>query len=328
MKKIQTIFLYFFGIFVFFILNSNSALALSSCSFRGHSCKIDPGITSLFKSLVSTFFEKIGSAPLLAKILIFFFITVIIGGIIFLLVKKIINKKYKLIFFLIILSIIILAIFFIKKGDIYYYEGNRYPNDSQLFKKVHLTSFMELINGYSKDKNNVYYSSIPYKHVKKRMLKADPNTFVVLKNNYAKDKNNVYYQLYKWQINDYSLIILENSDPDSFVILENNYSKDKNNVYYRNKIIENADPDNFDEKYMKYCDSDNDCTPVGCSCYCSGCGGFSYDDIVNKKYVNAWYNQEGCRPAELCSMTCCEPRKVVCENQLCSTVRIKSRRLW
>jgi len=68
---------------------------------------------------------------------------------------------------------------------------------------------------------------------------------------------------------------------------------------------------------MKYCTSKNDCRPVGCHCSCSGCGGFSYEDIVNKKYVDAWYYKQGCKPAEECSMGCCMPNTIECENNTC-----------
>lgn len=68
---------------------------------------------------------------------------------------------------------------------------------------------------------------------------------------------------------------------------------------------------------MKYCDSDEECVPVDCGCSCGGCGGFSYDDVVNKKYADEWYNQKGCKHAEICPMVCCPARKVACENNVC-----------
>lgn len=68
---------------------------------------------------------------------------------------------------------------------------------------------------------------------------------------------------------------------------------------------------------MKYCISDDDCVPVDCRCSCSGCGGFSYDDVVNKKYADAWYYQQGCEPAEKCPQVCCPPRSIACENNQC-----------
>ena len=68
---------------------------------------------------------------------------------------------------------------------------------------------------------------------------------------------------------------------------------------------------------MKYCTSADDCAPVDCGCSCSGCGGFSYDDIVNKKYVDAWYYQQGCKSAEICPMVCCSPKTIACEDNYC-----------
>lgn len=68
---------------------------------------------------------------------------------------------------------------------------------------------------------------------------------------------------------------------------------------------------------MKYCVADSDCVPVKCICRCSGCGGFSYEDIVNKKYVDAWYYQQGCKPPQICPAKCCLPRTIACENNVC-----------
>lgn len=68
---------------------------------------------------------------------------------------------------------------------------------------------------------------------------------------------------------------------------------------------------------MKYCINDNDCVPVDCGCSCSGCGGFSYDDVVNKKYADAWYYQQSCKPAQVCPTVCCMPRTIACENNAC-----------
>ncbi|MCX6750530.1 MAG: hypothetical protein NTZ83_03665 [Candidatus Pacearchaeota archaeon] len=68
---------------------------------------------------------------------------------------------------------------------------------------------------------------------------------------------------------------------------------------------------------MKYCISKEDCISVDCGCGCSGCGGFSYDDIVNKKYAKAWYLQQGCLPSGVCPEVCCMPRTIECENNAC-----------
>ncbi|NIM47191.1 MAG: hypothetical protein GTN40_03470 [Candidatus Aenigmarchaeota archaeon] len=65
------------------------------------------------------------------------------------------------------------------------------------------------------------------------------------------------------------------------------------------------------------CTQDSDCTNVGCGCNCSGCGGFSYDEIINKKYVNEWYQEHNCSPPEFCPAVCCQPMTIVCENNTC-----------
>lgn len=68
---------------------------------------------------------------------------------------------------------------------------------------------------------------------------------------------------------------------------------------------------------MKYCESDEDCVPVTCSCYCSGCG-FPYEEIVNKKFVNEWYSQQECEIPTVCLEVCCPgPAGVKCENNQC-----------
>ena len=72
---------------------------------------------------------------------------------------------------------------------------------------------------------------------------------------------------------------------------------------------------------MKYCKSAEDCMPVGCGCSCSGCGGFSYDDIVNKKYADLWYKQNKCEPAKICPTVCCPQRSIVCsDNNVCGAM--------
>jgi hypothetical protein len=74
---------------------------------------------------------------------------------------------------------------------------------------------------------------------------------------------------------------------------------------------------------MKSCVSDADCVPVTCSCYCNGCGGFPYQDVINEKYVSVWYYQQNCTAdIEICLDQCCTPRTIVCENNICG-VRTK-----
>ncbi len=68
---------------------------------------------------------------------------------------------------------------------------------------------------------------------------------------------------------------------------------------------------------MMRCEADGDCVPVGCGCSCSGCGGFSYEDVVNKKFENIWYKEHDCKKATICPKVCCEPSRTVCENKKC-----------
>ena len=70
---------------------------------------------------------------------------------------------------------------------------------------------------------------------------------------------------------------------------------------------------------MRKCDTADDCVPVGCKCDCSGCGGFSSEDIVNKKYEDAWYQNHKCEKLQLCLEVCCQPRTIVCENNVCGS---------
>jgi hypothetical protein len=56
---------------------------------------------------------------------------------------------------------------------------------------------------------------------------------------------------------------------------------------------------------------------VGCTCTCSGCGGFSYQDVVNKNYQEDWYNRHSCSAPLICPQVCCPARQVVCENNTC-----------
>ena len=68
------------------------------------------------------------------------------------------------------------------------------------------------------------------------------------------------------------------------------------------------------------CNNASDCVPVDCSCSCSGCGGFSYDEIINKKYVEEWYEMKGCSSPQICPMVCCSPMKIVCDEGRCDVL--------
>lgn len=67
----------------------------------------------------------------------------------------------------------------------------------------------------------------------------------------------------------------------------------------------------------KHCFFASDCVAVDCGCVCSGCGGFPYDDVINKKYEDIWYEQQGCAKEKMCLTACCSPRSIACEKNVC-----------
>ncbi len=68
---------------------------------------------------------------------------------------------------------------------------------------------------------------------------------------------------------------------------------------------------------MHECSSASDCVAVGCSCSCSGCGGFSSDDVINRASEQQWYEEQQCEPAHVCPEVCCPPRTIQCEAGRC-----------
>ena len=75
---------------------------------------------------------------------------------------------------------------------------------------------------------------------------------------------------------------------------------------------------------MKSCNTKEDCVVVDCGCSCSGCGGFSYDDAVNKEYEKSWYLANNCEKTadKKCPEVCCLAAELVCENNQCMVKRI------
>jgi len=70
--------------------------------------------------------------------------------------------------------------------------------------------------------------------------------------------------------------------------------------------------------YEKYCSIPSDCVPVVCECECSGCGGFDYDDVVNKTMVDKWYQEHCPNDGRQCPQVCCkELTEIACENNTC-----------
>jgi hypothetical protein len=68
---------------------------------------------------------------------------------------------------------------------------------------------------------------------------------------------------------------------------------------------------------QSYCVLASDCIPVACECHCSGCGGFSYEEIINKEHLNEWYEQHHCSPPVSCPNVCCQPMEIVCHDNRC-----------
>ncbi len=68
------------------------------------------------------------------------------------------------------------------------------------------------------------------------------------------------------------------------------------------------------------CESTTDCAIVRCGCSCSGCGGFSADDLVHEDHVQDWYDRAGCSEAMICPMVCCPPSELVCQQGQCTAI--------
>ena len=88
-------------------------------------------------------------------------------------------------------------------------------------------------------------------------------------------------------------------------------------IYAKKYVETNKSSGNEKPQSSKYCDSANDCEPVGCYCGCSGCGGFAAADAVNKNHIQEWYTEHNCTKPNRCLDVCCSPRNIVCENNLC-----------
>ncbi|MBI5594773.1 MAG: hypothetical protein HY928_01650 [Elusimicrobia bacterium] len=71
---------------------------------------------------------------------------------------------------------------------------------------------------------------------------------------------------------------------------------------------------------MTRCAAAADCVAVGCEAGCSGCGGISYDEIVNRRFEGAWYYQKRCAPPgewSVSPMVCCTAGEIVCSQGRC-----------
>ena len=111
--------------------------------------------------------------------------------------------------------------FFAKDMTHYYLAEKKYP-------LADYESFINLGNGYFKDKLNVY-------HLDSIVEQVDPATFMIIDWKWQKDKSTYFYKGKPMTIVDYN----------TFAALQIDYAKDKNNVYYFDKIVEGADPVTF-----------------------------------------------------------------------------------
>jgi hypothetical protein len=75
-------------------------------------------------------------------------------------------------------------------------------------------------------------------------------------------------------------------------------------------------------KNWKYCEGAEDCVSVGCTCDCVGCGGFSYQDVVNAEFEADWYDNAQCAKPDICPEVCCSPRKILCTENICQVVEL------
>jgi hypothetical protein len=71
---------------------------------------------------------------------------------------------------------------------------------------------------------------------------------------------------------------------------------------------------------LRACDDPADCVAVRCGCSCSGCGGFDYDDAVNRRFESWWYEAHDCQKSRICPMVCCPKRALVCDDGRCTVV--------
>ena len=141
-------------------------------------------------------------------------------------------------------------------------DKNYVFNDNNIQEWVNISSFIILWKFFAKDKNNFYYihhySSwrtelkiiewIYWEVWGKDELKIidsfNKESFKILWKYYAKDSKNIYLLSLK---NSIWLYIIKWIDIKTFEVLWDNYSKDKSNVYFQEKIIEWANPKNFNE---------------------------------------------------------------------------------
>lgn len=131
-------------------------------------------------------------------------------------------------------------------------KNSIYHSCGEILENADKATFVNLGDGYAKDKNNVWYLA-------GIIEEADAKTFKSLEGNYAKDKNHAYF--------DGSII--ENADAASFTVVKEKvpeedkgneifYAKDKNNIYSGNEIIKGVNPEKCVPESIKECEPNSD----------------------------------------------------------------------
>lgn len=131
-------------------------------------------------------------------------------------------------------------------------KNSIYHSCGEILEDADKITFINLGDGYAKDKNKVWYLA-------GIIEEADTKTFQALEGNYAKDKNHAYF--------DGSII--KNADAASFAVVKEKvpeedkgneifYAKDKNNVYSGSEIVKGVNPEKCTPESIKECEPDSD----------------------------------------------------------------------
>lgn len=169
---------------------------------------------------------------------------------------------------------------------------------------------------YLKDGSGVFYVGPNYVG---RVFRALPQKFRLIKEPFWTDGEKV--------IRDGKLLIGANLR--SFVVLDKKWdsklqlfieAEDELAYFAGNKRIKKNEKENVN---LRTCKSAQDCIPVACRHSCGGCGGFDYDDIINKKFETEWYSDAGCYGFGSGPDVCCPSREVTCIASKCGTTNPK-----
>ena len=129
-------------------------------------------------------------------------------------------------------------------------KNNIYYGCGEVLKDADAVTFIDLKDGYVKDKSTVWYLGNLTKE-------TDPRTFQSLGTGYAKDSKHAYYEG----------SVIDKADAATFTLVKENirenvatgiyaetYAKDKNHVYYSNgKILPDVNPVNCTPEFIRGC---------------------------------------------------------------------------